>query len=402
MKIQHIKLIKELALLRKGEGMAPFKLHDKPIIRAIVAHATATQTNSLTNNQMYNFLLTELSHLPKNDSLNALRNALGITSTDKKLSTRRAAFAASIHKHPDTVERYENEALKIVASHLYRRNDLFSRSTSANSESPQLYLQEIETQAKATRAITTLGLSAHLSLGDHGEDFLKTLEFSRRPYLNTAITMNLIPSPRGTAWYRFKLTTSFQGARETFRVAVVLDKSDGEQLMATGLIDDFHQLTPTNPTKDIESIIASSKFILKSALTNSQKLLRLHEVETEEAARLFQSVGKPSLYQCWLLEVIIPPEWQTDDITYEYQSSITLETDTHLYAYWYSPALMYLKKLTIDFSQFPEAHKRQFFLQAFLGHNPGIVQTDQHRYSLQLNRWVLPGHGVILLWQDKT
>lgn len=199
MKIQHIKLIKELALLRKGEGMAPFKLHDKPIIRAIVAHATATQTNSLTNNQMYNFLLTELSHLPKNDSLNALRNALGITSTDKKLSTRRAAFAASIHKHPDTVERYENEALKIVASHLYRRNDLFSRSTSANSESPQLYLQEIETQAKATRAITTLGLSAHLSLGDHGEDFLKTLEFSRRPYLNTAITMNLIPSPRGTA-----------------------------------------------------------------------------------------------------------------------------------------------------------------------------------------------------------
>lgn len=402
MKIQHLKLVRELALLRKGEGMAPFKLHDKPAIRGVVAHATATQINSLTNNQMYNFLLTELSHLPKNDSLNALRNALGITSTEKKLSTRRAAFALDINKHPDTIERYENEALRIFASHLYRRDDLFSHSTSTSGDSSLLYLQEIETQAKATRAITTLGLSAHLSLGSRGEDFIQTLEFSRRPYLDATIAINLIPSSRGTGWYRFKLTTSFQGARETFRVAVVLDKSDGEQLMATGLIDDFHQLTPTNPKKDIRAIIASSKFILKNTLTNSQKLLRLREMETEEAARLFQSVGKPSLYQCWLLEVVIPSQWQNENVTYEYQSSITLETDTHLYAYWYSPALMYLKKLTIDFSQFPDAGRRRFFLQAFLGHNPGITQTDQHWYSLQLNRWVLPGHGIILLWQDKA
>lgn len=398
MRISQVKLVKELASLRKGEGLAPIKLQNKLIIRTMVARAAATPTDQLTNNQVYSFLLEELAQLSKSNTTLALHNAFGINSAAGKLASRRLHLAGQLNKHTDTIERYENQALQNFAAHLIKRSTLPKSSSPPSS----YYLQELEAHTQTLRTITAEGLSRYLSLEGYGEDLMKYLELSRRPYLDATVHIHLLPSSLGDKWYRFKLSYSFKGKRESFRVAVVLNSTDGEILMASGLIDDFHQLNHfDNPKRDIKAISANSKFILKSPATNTQKLLRLHELNHEETAIILQSTSKPLTESCWILGADIPREWQTPESTYEHHSVINLDTREH-YAYWYAPTLMYLKKLTFDFSEFPRAESWHFSLQPFLGHSPGTIITEKNLYTLHLNNWIMPGHGIMLLWEEKS
>lgn len=391
------KLILELTPLRKGKGLTPSKLHHAPTIRSVAARVMGTSMNALTDNQIYSFLLSELSDLPTNDTTTALVGAFGVNSPYDKLVERRAHLAIILNKHPDTLERYENEGIGSLAAQLVER-DLLSQIQETTSHSSQ-YLQEIESQANATRAMTTIGLASHLSLTSHSDDLMTYLEMPRKPYMDATVHIALLPSSRGINWYRFRLSYLFQGGRETFRIAVVLNRSDGEQLLASGLVDDYHGLdNPDHPARDIKTIIASSKFIVRNSKTNSQKLMRFHEVDQEQASRIAESLSKPLIDSCWLLEITIPTKWQRQECTYEYLSWLNLQIAS--IAYWYSPTLMFLKKLTLDFSQFPDAHARDFFIVPFLGHAPGTELAQEHTYILDLNNWIMPGHGIALGWQD--
>lgn len=395
MRVQQAKLIKELAALRKGEGMTPAKLQDKQAIRTIATRILLTPVDNLANNQVYNFLLAELATLPKTAFTHSLENAFGINAINGTLATRRHHFAVCLSKHPDTIERYENKAINSFATHLIGRSTLPDNAPSLQPS----YLQEFEAQTHTLRAMTSMGLSSYLSIGTYGEDLMKYLELSCRPYLDASVHIHLLPSSLGNDWFRFKLTYSFKGPRKLFRVAVVLNTTDGENLMASGLIDDFHQLNHfDNPKRDIKAISANSKFILKNLVTAKQKLLRLQEIDNEQAARILQSTSKPLCDQCWILGANIPPAWQTPETTYEHHSIINLDTKEH-YAYWYAPALMYLKKLTFDFSEFPRADSWNFSVQPFLGHSPGTIIAEKQLYTLHLSNWVMPGHGIILLWK---
>ncbi len=393
------KLIQELTPLRKGGGIAPHKLGAASTIRNIAARAAATAVDSLTDNQVYNFLLLELSHLPNNDATLAFKNALGIDTPYKRLSSRRLDLAETLAKHPDTIERYENEGMHYFAAQLLEK-DLLTQTKGASQLSP-LYLQDVEAQAKIARTMTTIGLASHLSLTSHGDDLMKYLETPRKPYIDATVSIMLLPSSRGSDWYRFRLSYSFQGGREGFRVAVVLNNMDGERLMADGLVDDYHRLDhPDNPGRDIKTIIASSKFTIRNSRTNTQKLLRFREMESAQTARVLKSTSRPLASSCWLLEIAIPYRWQTKECTYEYLSWISLQIAS--VAYWYSPTQMFMKKLTLDFSQFPEAYRRDFFILPFLGHDPGTVVEEQYLYVLNLNDWIMPGHGIVIGWQDRT
>ena len=385
-------------MLRKGEGLSPIKLQNRLALRTIAARAAAIPTDQLTNNQVYSFLLEELARLPKSNHTLALHNALGINSVADKLAVRRSHLALQLKKHPDTIERYENQALHDFATQLIKRS---SAPQNPSLHPSSYYLQELEAHTQTLRAITTTGLSRHLSLEGHGEDLMKYLELSRRPYLDATVHMQLLPSSLGDKWYRFKLSYSFKGKREAFRVAVVLNSADGENLMASGLVDDFHQLNHfDNPKRDIKAISANSKFIAKNPTANTQKLLRLRELSPQETALVLRSTSKPLAQPCWILGVDIPREWQAPESIYEHHSVINLDTEEQ-YAYWYAPALMYLKKLTFDFSEFPRADAWDFSLQPFLGHSPGTIITDKNLYTLHLNNWIMPGHGIILLWKEK-
>lgn len=394
----HARLVKELTGLRKGEGLAPAKLQEKPTIRTIAARATNIQTDSITNHQVYDFLLAELVHLPNSFPFTALRNALGITNTANHLSNRRAYLAREIERHADTIERYENRGISHFAGLLLEKES----SALKTEVPPQIpsYVQDLERQTNALRQMVSTGLSAHLSLGPRAEHLIKYLELSRTPYLDTTIQLSFLPSSRGSEWYRFKLVYNFQGARNVFRVAVVLDSKDGERLMQAGLIDDFHQLNdPSRSAREISTIIANSKFILRNPSSGTQKLLRLKEIESATALRLLRSADTAFTKPCRLLEIEIPPEWQSPDITYEYHSIVNLRADEH-YAYWYSPGLIFLKKLTFDFSEFPDANRWNFHVLSFMGHTTGTLLSKERRYTLQSNTWIMPGHGIGLVWQE--
>lgn len=395
-KLRHSKLTKELAWLRKGEGITPAKLHDTSIIRAIAAHATHTPPDSITDYQIYNFLLTELARLPDNLFYKAMNSAFGITSSALHLATRRKQLAQELNRHSDTVERYENKGIQDFA------NKLLEHESTALITPPTrtAYLQELEAQTTALRTIAAASLAAHLPLGNHADDLLRYLELSRQPYLQATVTLSFLPSSRGDEWYRYKLVYCFQGSRETFRIAVVFDRKDGERLMQAGLIDDFHQLNNAEQSsREISTIIANSKFILKDTARNTQKLLRLKALETEAAMRILQASSATFNKACVLLEIKIPPEWQTSSTAYEYHSTVNLRAAEH-YAFWYSPALMYLKKLTFDFSHFPDPDRWQFFLQPFLGHNTGTLFEDERLFMFQAHSWIMPGHGIALIWQE--
>ena len=394
----HTKLLRELALLRKGAGLTPAKLYKMPTLETIASHIANTPAPSLTNHQIYNILVTEIAHSPQDIYHEALTNALGIKVSGISLLKRRHELAERLGKHPDTIERYENQGLANLVSRLIERGHAKGGESSSRSIGTY-HLQKLERYTEATRIIADLSLGTHLSVGKHASSLLTYLLQTQRPYLDALVSINLSSSHRGHDWYKFRLKHTFRGVRETFRIAVVLDNEDGEQLMASGLIDDFHKLIhPDDFQQDIKTIIANSKFLLRNPENNTQKLLRFEELDANAAQRVFQSAATHFIRPCRLLEVSIPLEWQTPEATYEHESVLHLKTDEH-YAYWYAPGLMHLRKLTFDFSDFPDASKRRFFIQTFLGQMSGTFYQDKNRFTLDQTTWLMPGHGLALIWQ---
>lgn len=391
-------LTKELADLRKGAGLTPVKLQQKRTIRELVSRVMNLPSASLTGSQIFAFLAAEIAQLNHTRNIAALSYAFGIgMKKSETLSERRAALSRQLAKHPDTIERYENQGIAELSAHLIslQPTDLLTVPSSATA-----YVQHLEQQSIKARAATALGLSGLLSLERRAEELIGFLESSPRPYLDTNINIAFLPSERGKNWYRMVVAYTFQGYRETFRLAVVTTSEDGERLMKLGLIDEFHKLNDEiDPTRETRHVINNNHVTLRHTETGQQKLVRFKEIAPVQAQQLLQSVGEPLLGRCRLLEAIIPPEWRVPDTIYEYYSSINLRDDIH-YAYWYAPGLMYVKKLTFDYSKFPSAHKWQFMALPFLGHIAGdALNRNQQSFELHPNNWIMPGHGIGLIWE---
>lgn len=397
-----LTLLKELSGLRKGTGLSPGRLRDKPAIRALVSRLTNASASSLTGSQVHAFLLAEISKATHTRNGQALYSALGIDpESADTLSGRRAAMAMLHGKHPDTIERYENKGLAELTDHLLELEQTVQHPSSNQSQPvSSLYLQQLEAQAAMTRAATTLILSGLLSLGKRDEEFVRYLETYRQPYLDAIITIKLKSSRRGNGWYRIEVSYNFQGQFSVFRVAAVTNNKDGEDLIKLGLINEFHKLNDTiEPTREMKAIINSSTLTLYNPTARQQKLLRFKELKPEPAMQLLQSVGRPLLGTCRLLEIAIPSNWEAPETVFEYRNALNLREDLQ-YAYWYAPGLMYVKKLTLDYSEFPNADKRQFKALPFLGHITGDdLISDQRSFTLYPNNWLVPGHGIGLMWE---
>src|SRR5688500_947295 len=132
------KLKAEITSLRKGRGVSFAKIHDKPLLREAIAQAMGIEGNSITSSQVYNSLLTEISKLPHTPVFAALRYALSLaddTKTDGTLHQRRRRLASSLGKHPDTIIRYENQAISDLAERLDElgRNTVLTESSNGTS-----------------------------------------------------------------------------------------------------------------------------------------------------------------------------------------------------------------------------------------------------------------------------
>lgn len=392
------ELISELADLRKGSGLTPVKLQYKPALRALVARLTNLPPVSITTSQVHAFLVTELAKVDSTRNGLALKNALGLGQENfDSLLARRAALGTELKKHPDTIERYENQGVIEFATHLMNLQTAQNTPVMSGSNG---YLQHLEEQASKARAATSLGLSGILSLENRTDELINFLESSPRPFLDTYIDIVFSSSERGKNWYRMAVTYTFQGRREAFRLAVVTTNEDGESLMKQGLVDEFHKLNDTiDPTREMRGVINTDRLTLRNPATGRQKLLRFQEVGPKQTELILQSIGHPLLGSCRLLEIKIPPDWQTSETIHEYYSAINLRDDVH-YAYWYAPSLMYVKRLSFDYSAFPEGERWQFMALPFLGHIAGdVLNRNQRSFVLHPNSWIMPGHGIGLTWE---
>ncbi len=395
----HTKVASELRKLRKGSGITLEKTENLVILREITALSMGVDSHGITNSQVYKLLLTEISKLPHTHYYIALRFALSLTEETKNVGTlaaRRQLLARSLDKHVDTVIRYENKAINALASIL--------ESLKAPASMPDVSAEhpgrlEYGRMHGIMRDTAELNLSGLLPLGNYAAELVGYLEKSQRPLLDTTVDIKFSPSRRGNNWYRLAVKYTFTGVRSTFRLAVVVDSEDGEQLMMNGLIDEFHKLNhQIDPTKEIRSIINNSHFIAYHPHHGGQKLFRFYELEQDQIDFLLQSAGKPLKAHCRFIEVTIPREWQAEGIIYEYKSALDLRDDIH-YAYWYAPSMMYLKKLIFDYSGFPNVKDWNFVVMPFLGNVAGESVRNTHSLTVHPNSWIMPGHGIALIWE---
>lgn len=397
----HMKLLTELILLRKGRGLTPAKLHNKMLIRDIMSRTSST--HNPTNSQVHNLLLEEIAKLPKGPITTALHYALNIADPAKESSTlfqRRSELASLLNKHTDTIIRYENQAFHELALLLEER-DSNTPPTTSLKERTRPQPSQITAQTKIIRSTATASLTGLLPIGPRGPELITYLEQSQRPYLEVDITITFLPSPRGPNWYRIETAYKFQGLRDAFRLAVVTNDEDGEHLIAQGLIDDFYKLNDhIDPKREIRGIINGSRFTAHDRTNNTQKLLRFRELSPTQTTLLLQSVEEPLNAHCTFLEVTIPLQWQREGIHYEYQSAFSLRDDIH-YAYWYAPSMMFLKKLTFNYLEFPNASSWNFTVMPFLGAITSESIRTPHSFTARPNNWIMPGHGIALTWEPK-
>lgn len=396
----HAKLTEELAKLRKGRGLSPAKLEDKMAIRQVIANANNLSPNNATTSQIHSLFLAEIAKLPRSAPFTALRYAYCLIDDAKEASTlfqRRQELARLLHKHSDTIIRYENQAIEHFAILL---KDL-SHSPQDLPATTQPYAKQLDAQEKIIRQTATASLTGLLPIANYAPQLVAYLERSTRPYLDTTINIKFLPSRRGKDWYRLEVGYSFHGVRDTFRLAIVTRGEDGEHLIAEGLIDEFHMLNDhKDPQREIRTTINTTKFTAYNRDSNTRKSFRFHELSQAEAKTLLQSASQPPKDQCRFLEVSIPPEWQQENIRYEYQNAFNMRDDIH-YAYWYAPSMMYLNKLTFDYSQFPLAPTWNFAVIPFLGNIAGESTRTPFSFTTHPNSWIMPGHGIALMWGDQ-
>lgn len=402
---RHNKIKKEIALLRKGRGISSVKLHDKLVLREAIARAISIESGSITDGQVYSFLLMEIAKLPHTTTFTALRYALSLTDEEKvdhTLYQRRRRLSSLLGKHPDTIIRYENQAINDLAAKL---EELARTSTASAKQTDKASDHGTQKRLTARTAVirdtAILNLSGLLPIASHAPELVRYLEQSQRPFLEVSIDVKFLPSGRGRDWYRLDVRYVFTGVRETFRLAVVTESQDGERLMTAGLIDEFHKLNDQiDPRQEIRTIINNSRFTAYNHATSKQKLFRFTQLDKALEDTLLQSVDKSLKNQCRFIEVAIPLEWQGEDVTYEYQSTFNLRDDIH-YAYWYAPSMMYVKKLTFDYSNFPEIEKWNFVSMPFLGNISDGSTRDTYSLTVRPNSWIMPGHGIALTWEAK-
>lgn len=394
----HDKLVDELTLLRKVSGVTPAKMHYKIALRGIAARAIGVDDNKITNSQIHSFLLGEIAKLPPTTPFTALRHAFGlaeIMTTDGKLSQRRRALALDLDKHEDTVVRYENQAISDLAAHLEAASGNTRPRTRTQTNTSPTALHRI------IRDTVKLSLPGLLPVANRGPELLEYLEQSQRPYLETSVDIKLTPSSRGVNWYRLKVKYTFTGRRDTFRLAVVMNGEDGEQLLAQGLVDEFQKLNDTiDPRQEIRTVRNNSRFMAYNPTLRSQKLFRFRELDPIQAQTLLQSTTRPLKAPLRVLEVKLPIPWQSEGIVYEYRSTFSLRDDIH-YAYWYAPSMMFVKKISFDYSEFPQVDRFDFVTIPLLGNVTGNSTRKEYSFVVRPNSWVMSGNGIVAVWEVK-
>ena len=394
--IENTKLTDELRQLRKGSGLQPWKLLYMPLLRKKIALLLGVDLSLLSMSQMYAQLLYELGDLGDGSGADALRNAyaIGRETNPRDLTSRRADFALQVGRHPDTVKAYEDRAISRLAHRLLNKNTVAPPLRSAKEGG-----NEPHAAVDALRRTVAEGLSGLYSLGIHSMEVLQILGRNHNPYLNANIDCILAPSSRGEGWFTYHFSYTFSFTKNTFRVGIVKTLQDSGVLSASGLFDEVACVSDDVFDSELTSLLAGWHFT--ATQNNMKQSLEFNEMDAFESRELLEGLWQIDQGDCRIVEVEIPEEFAAKSPMY------CLETTTHLpvgqCAYWEAPGLMYVNTITIDVRQFPKHEKREFHLKPFLGvAYTGALQPIEGKYVLPVHSWITHGHGVMVVWQQKS
>ncbi|HEX6258323.1 MAG TPA: hypothetical protein VFZ48_02510 [Candidatus Saccharimonadales bacterium] len=394
------QLLQELRLLRKGSGLVVWKLHSTPAIRLAIAKQLGVGADSVTVDQMHSYLLYELSELGTGEPAQALRSAYAIGQGDnpESLTRRRAEISLRVNRHPDTIKNYENRALQELVLRLTKHRVPLPQASQQSPRQPQIYKDRLK---RALQKTVTDGLGGLYELGTHSTEVLRCFGRNPTPYLDANIECTLLPSARGVDWYSFQYRLTFHTPKEFFRVGVVRSLQDATALISSGLFDEVTQLNPgADFTIEIPTIISSYRFIIHDTETGGQSPFWFTELSAEAQRDCLDRIWQVDPDNCRILEVRVPATTRIESSLYELRATMDMRVAEH-YAYWETPGFMYVNSITIDVSRFPQRKKWKFFMKPFLGAAfPVMLEPEGDRFTLPASSWLMPGHGVAMIWQE--
>lgn len=147
-------------------------------------------------------------------------------------------------------------------------------------------------------------------------------------------------------------------------------------------------------------LLQGMRFAVKEK-NGRQQLYTFSELSPQDTASILEGFWQIDSLSCRIVEVKIPPEKVHPDTVYEFWLTFQLRSNG-FYAYWYSPALMFLNTIVVDVSRFPDRNNLNMDFLPFFGHVfPSTVEAEGNRFTMPANSWIMQGHGLAISWQKK-
>lgn len=400
----HTILLQSLQTLRKGVGLTPWRLAKQPQLKQAIARKCGLESQALSMQQAYNYVLYELRELGNSAEAQATRNAFAVDQEHNPgtLMQRRTLLATQLRRHSDTIETYENQGIKRLVTRLLdpdilpttqaveRPRKTVATTTASSAKPPPTNSHTI------ARQMVTYGLSELYSLGLHASEILSVFGSGHSTYQDTTLALTLGHSSRGPDWYTYKLQGTFRTQQQRLRVGVVKTIADYNTLLASGLVDDVLKLNDTAQLAEEVAHIRDHCFVIYHDLEHSTQ--QLSHFGTIDLSDRLQAIWGLHSEMCQILELALPQN-ETMASLYEYRWVFDLRIDQP-YAFWKASGLTYLNTISIDVSHFPQKQTKRFYIIPFLGvaSRYPMNQTAE-QLLLTVNSWVMPGQGVTISWQ---
>lgn len=407
-----LELVGEVRGLRKGSGLTLSKLRECACLLDVLASKCRTAgIEDPTLQEMCDAFLAELQVLGQGIEVRAVRNALavGIEGDPSNITQRRNDFAEANRRHADTIESYENKAIDELITRL--RPTQASKSIRAGGE----VVKDVEVGTSTSidahipaqpnsgnhEIAATEAISRIYSISEHAADVLRCLGRSREPLTDVDVEWLLLPSGEDSTKYLYYFKYTFQTSKNNYRIAVVGSAHDCEAVMAAGVVDDVVILSSAaDAVREAQRLASTCSLIVKNPSKGTRQVCRFEPLDAEDTHNILHAAGVTPLTDLIILQVGFPRPDSKIGMIYEYVLNIELNIAEH-YCYWYTPCLMHINSITLDWSRFPQRNRWRFFVQPFFGAEiAGTVGPTEDRYSLSLRGWITPGHGIAIIWQE--
>jgi hypothetical protein len=400
------QLRNELRMLRKGTGMSAYKLRQLTVLPAMLWRYSRSPHRDLTVAQLAERIVWLIDQTEDERQVAALHNAyaLGPEKSTGGLTARRQAYAGRIGRHADTVELYENRCIEAIIAQLLEAELLPVATAKTPKSSLATGRPAVDTALSRSAAhdMLAVGLDRLYDFGGRSTEVLELFGGVRPVHFAVNVSMDLTSSPKGDEWYIWKLRYSFEARLRRHRIAIVGSAHDGEILLAAGIIDDYYRVNVGGGNQRTETAYTMKhiRIMAHDPAKRIQELMSYRRLGPRERQALLRTVWQLESDECEILEAVLDHEL-IDGSLHKYVLIVEMEMEMEEpYCFWSAPSTLYLDTLTVDVSRLPRREHWHLIVQPFLGTPiPGSIEANSDKFTLNTGGWVMPGHGVSVVWR---